>query len=373
MAMNSTPSASPASNTGMMCGSSTAAADRDSLMKRCLKASSAASAGERILSATCRPSRSSWARKTTAMPPRPICSSRRYPAICDPTEKPTREPTAPVAPRPSSPIGSPRPAGPLLPSSDIGPGGVRADSTTAGGRHEERRIDKVRHGHPLQVNHPPTQGPARIIVVAGRLSKLARPEQWRHNCPALGKALRIAIKRTLSAPIRRQKRRYPQAVPAGTVGPDARLRLYGLLDRGDRRPVGQDGKADRSCPGIRVDGPPPAACRVAATLQARQVRGVHAAAGVYELDLEPGVAEPADQSARGVGSLDVLHVKAAAVDFPAEVGPGGLAVERAALGGRIGGGRVNRRHRAQQSRDGRADQNEAFRRAPERGGEIPDS
>src|SRR6516164_10807791 len=40
--MNSTPSASPASNTGMMCGSSTAAAARDSRMNRCRNAWSAA-------------------------------------------------------------------------------------------------------------------------------------------------------------------------------------------------------------------------------------------------------------------------------------------------------------------------------------------
>ena len=69
IAMNRTPSASPASNTGMMCGSSTAAADRDSRMKRCRNASSVATAGARTLSATCRLSRSSWARNTTAMPP----------------------------------------------------------------------------------------------------------------------------------------------------------------------------------------------------------------------------------------------------------------------------------------------------------------
>src|ERR1700691_2742978 len=138
--------------------------------------------------------------------------------------------------------------------------------------------------------------------------------------------------------------RRPQAA-AGTAAwglraplrPDSWLGLYGLLDRGDGRPVGQEGKADRSGPGVRVDGPPPAAYRVAAALQARQVRGVHAAAGVYELDLEPGGAEPADQPARGGGPLDVLPLKAAAVDFPAEVGPGGRAVERAAPRGRIGG------------------------------------
>src|ERR1039458_9304718 len=45
IAMNSTPLASPASNTGTMCGSSTAAAARDSRTNRCRNASSAASAG----------------------------------------------------------------------------------------------------------------------------------------------------------------------------------------------------------------------------------------------------------------------------------------------------------------------------------------
>ena len=93
--MNSTPFASPASYTGIMCGSSTAAAERDSHMKRCRNSSSAASAGERILSATCRGSRSSWARNTTAVPPWPICSSRRYPAIREPGEKSVKNLTAP--------------------------------------------------------------------------------------------------------------------------------------------------------------------------------------------------------------------------------------------------------------------------------------
>ena len=49
MAMNSTPSASPASNTGMMCGSSTAAADRDSRMKRCRNSSSVGQRGREDL------------------------------------------------------------------------------------------------------------------------------------------------------------------------------------------------------------------------------------------------------------------------------------------------------------------------------------
>ena len=86
--MYSTPSASPAPYTGMMCGSSTAAAARDSRMNRCRNASSAASAGDRIFSATRRPSRSSRARNTTAIPPAPICSSITYPAIREPGVKP---------------------------------------------------------------------------------------------------------------------------------------------------------------------------------------------------------------------------------------------------------------------------------------------
>jgi hypothetical protein len=114
MAMNSTPSASPASNTGIMCGSSTAAADRDSRTKRRRKASSVASAGERILSATCRCSRSSRARNTTAIPPWPICFSNRYPAIREPAEKPPKDPPAPGL---SSPIMPPGHASPALSSS----------------------------------------------------------------------------------------------------------------------------------------------------------------------------------------------------------------------------------------------------------------
>src|ERR1700685_37124 len=53
--MNRTPSASPASKTGMMCGWSTAAAARDSWMNRCRNESSEASCGARILRATLRP------------------------------------------------------------------------------------------------------------------------------------------------------------------------------------------------------------------------------------------------------------------------------------------------------------------------------
>src|ERR1035441_8648967 len=48
--MNRTPLASPASNTGMMWGWSTAAAALDSLMKRCRNASSMARPGARIFS-----------------------------------------------------------------------------------------------------------------------------------------------------------------------------------------------------------------------------------------------------------------------------------------------------------------------------------
>ena len=62
IAMYSTPPASPASKTGMMCGSSTAAAARDSWMNRSRNDSSADLAGAISFSATCRWSRSSRAR-----------------------------------------------------------------------------------------------------------------------------------------------------------------------------------------------------------------------------------------------------------------------------------------------------------------------
>ena len=89
IAMNSAPAAvSPASNTGMMCGSSTAAAARDSRMNRCRDSPSPASAGARTFSATSRCSRSSRARNTTAIPPWPICSSSQYPAIRESAAKP---------------------------------------------------------------------------------------------------------------------------------------------------------------------------------------------------------------------------------------------------------------------------------------------
>src|SRR5580692_4044499 len=68
----------------MMCGSSTAAAARDSAMNRRRNAGSDARPGARIFSATGRPSRSSRARKTTAMPPAPTCASSRYPATTEP-------------------------------------------------------------------------------------------------------------------------------------------------------------------------------------------------------------------------------------------------------------------------------------------------
>jgi hypothetical protein len=75
MAMNKAPSASPASKTGTMFGWSTAAAARISRRNRCRYPLSLASSGARIFSATCRFSRLSEARYTTAIPPRPICSS----------------------------------------------------------------------------------------------------------------------------------------------------------------------------------------------------------------------------------------------------------------------------------------------------------
>jgi hypothetical protein len=88
IAMNSTPPASPASYTGMMCGSSTAAADLDSAMNRRRNSSSAASPGASTFSATSRPSRSSRARYTTAIPPAPTCASSRYPATSAPAPNP---------------------------------------------------------------------------------------------------------------------------------------------------------------------------------------------------------------------------------------------------------------------------------------------
>jgi hypothetical protein len=98
IAMYSIPSASPASNTGMICGSSTAAAARDSRMNRVRNASSAASTGARTFSATSRSSRSSRARYTAAMPPRPSSCSSRY--------SPTRAPAGQAARDPSRDTGT---------------------------------------------------------------------------------------------------------------------------------------------------------------------------------------------------------------------------------------------------------------------------
>src|ERR1019366_4422487 len=50
----------------------------------CPDPASLASSGARIFRATRRSGRSSWARKTTAMPPRPICSSSRSSALSAP-------------------------------------------------------------------------------------------------------------------------------------------------------------------------------------------------------------------------------------------------------------------------------------------------
>ena len=62
IAMNSCPSASPASKIGMMFGWSSDAASRDSRMKRCRNCSLSASCGVRSFSATLRPRRMSSAR-----------------------------------------------------------------------------------------------------------------------------------------------------------------------------------------------------------------------------------------------------------------------------------------------------------------------
>ena len=96
IAMNSTPPASPASYTGMMCGSSTAAAARDSRKNRRRNSASPASPGASSFSATSRSGRSSRARNTTAIPPAPISPSRRYPAIRAPAVKAAGPP--PVSP-----------------------------------------------------------------------------------------------------------------------------------------------------------------------------------------------------------------------------------------------------------------------------------
>jgi hypothetical protein len=88
IAMNSTPSASPASYTGMMYGSSAAAAARDSAMNCRRNDPSVANAGARIFSATSRSSRWSRARNTAAIPPAPTWASSRYPASSEPARNP---------------------------------------------------------------------------------------------------------------------------------------------------------------------------------------------------------------------------------------------------------------------------------------------
>src|ERR1039457_7053101 len=106
IAMNSTPSAWPASYTGITCGSSTRAAARDSATNRRRNSSSWVHSGAITFSAIHRPSRSSRARYTTAIPPAPIRDSIRYPATSTPARRPpcTRKfsltmPPAPARPR----------------------------------------------------------------------------------------------------------------------------------------------------------------------------------------------------------------------------------------------------------------------------------
>ena len=133
IAMNCTPSASPASYTGMMCGWSTAATARASRTNRLRTASSPAS----TFSATTRPRRSSRAWYTAAIPPTPTSRSSRYPA--------TREPgVSPLSGPPSrggdSPATIPPPGQPSRSSqSDSKPTPVAASQTwAAGGRSADR-------------------------------------------------------------------------------------------------------------------------------------------------------------------------------------------------------------------------------------------
>lgn len=77
IARKATPSASPASNTGMMCGWSRLAAAMPSRAKRSRNVASDESCAETTFSATVRCSESWVARYTTACPPRPISASTR--------------------------------------------------------------------------------------------------------------------------------------------------------------------------------------------------------------------------------------------------------------------------------------------------------
>ena len=180
IAMNSTPPASPASNTGIMCGSSTAAAARDSRRNRPRNSASAASAGARTFSATGRPSRSSRARNTTAIPPSPTCSSRRYPATREPAVTPAGKPLA--SPRTSPPTEPPhQQAHPTL-ASRRSPAPTRNWTT----RRPERpplgtpsiRRDHVRRN---ATRHPAGPGPPLLasVTLAGRWPLMARPHRRR--------------------------------------------------------------------------------------------------------------------------------------------------------------------------------------------------
>ena len=135
--MNSTPSASPASCTGMICGSSTAAAARDSRKNRCRNPAYAARAGARTFSATRRPSRSSRARNTTAIPPAPTCSSSRYPRPASPApgrpatrRHPPRHPRSPRLHR--SPAARCPSAPPGTAGAHTGPGATRTNARGQG-------------------------------------------------------------------------------------------------------------------------------------------------------------------------------------------------------------------------------------------------
>ena len=183
IARNSTPPASPASNTGRICGSSTAAAIRDSRKNR---ARNSASAGQ--------PRRQDLHRHHPAQPLIPRPEHHRHPALADLLLQ-----HIPSHPRPGPNPGQPTPCIPRhLTAHDASPQPASPPGTRPPGRHERvtappgdpnaRRQDppSIRRDHARRKYHAaPGQGPSKHrngepYPAAPATAAIRRPTRHRH-------------------------------------------------------------------------------------------------------------------------------------------------------------------------------------------------
>ena len=274
MAMNSRPSDSPASYTGITLGWSIDAARRDSRLKRARKSTSSARSGMITLSATGRSSAIWVARRTTPIPPWPATSSMRYPAKTEPGERsaigsfippPGRGPAgAGGLTRRSGEVCLARPNHNRLPPAEVAHGDLPAGDPRSGCRRSGRSRPRSVPRTVAEELRPRVRKRPVALPRVRRIEREADERAWPRRLPRAG--LRHELK---LAPFIRSSVRPPVAAAGGTAAPGRPPRRnwpdwvlpaasralaisHGALARVQQRP---DRDLARHGSGGRTDGP----------------------------------------------------------------------------------------------------------------------